>query len=736
MSKVKINNEKYQELQNQINDAEICVQKAVQIWCDNFDNLYYAFIKNGFLDSLYEDSKGNYYDTIKGKTFAIRAGGAAVSTGLGAVGGAIAAGAAAGSAVPGPGTLIGALIGLVIGVGIAVFQYFNDPEDVPFYDGSKRVFEELLIRCVKNEDDSIIKVCNIDAKLRSSLVSLIEILSKINEFNKLYADLKASAQELELKTSVADDGITLLNVNTEVTINGEKVELSTSEAMNAFFTYTSTVFSAEVEAQYMEETYGLGIDYTELVKNANGFMVDSIESGLYTHEFVDHILPEYTTSRSSAISTLSEDLGTTVSETESIVNRSGGAFGNVGLYAGLIGATFVGSAISGINLSDDLGKKDISDGGSSGTTAGGTNPSGGNYNTNPSRADNTDAEKYVEPIPDENEDEEEIDPDGIGGYDGVIEEENEQDQIEEDYVPTFEGITETPLRNNGEITKPTENFDEKALMEYESQGAKTINEKRIQLVAEANELFDMSDHSLLKQKLQGYGYTESEIESIMADRNATINAIVNGETKKELAQISNRLATEANVTNYQSKYSQPSSLSQLYSDDSKKMLAVASSDENVMNAYQKYQDAEGRYQKIADEASELIKNTETTKTDLDRIKANIEQISSSDKSKWTPEQVEQYNNAVNAYNNAVEQANSKLDELDVIKTEYEAAQAEYDATRDYVLSQMIEEQKKSEEENNENVSTPSGAEVQLEHGNANQDNSFSLDELNQMINGR
>ena len=62
-------------------------------------------------------------------------------------------------------------------------------------------------------------------------------------------------------------------------------------------------------------------------------------------------------------------------------------------------------------------------------------------------------------------------------------------------------------------------------MEYESQGVEAINAKRLQAIAEANELFDMPDHSLLREKLQGYGYTDAEIEVIMSDREATINAI-------------------------------------------------------------------------------------------------------------------------------------------------------------------------------------------------------------------
>ena len=57
---------------------------------------------------------------------------------------------------------------------------------------------------------------------------------------------------------------------TEIVVDGQKIKTTTTEAMNAFYTYQNTVMASRIEAQYLADTYGIEIDYTQLVKNANG----------------------------------------------------------------------------------------------------------------------------------------------------------------------------------------------------------------------------------------------------------------------------------------------------------------------------------------------------------------------------------------------------------------------------------------------------------------------------------
>ena len=67
MSKAKIDSVSYDELRNQVQYAVDCLAEADQLWGDMFEDLYYAFITNGYLNDLYEDAKSNYY-TLKNKT--------------------------------------------------------------------------------------------------------------------------------------------------------------------------------------------------------------------------------------------------------------------------------------------------------------------------------------------------------------------------------------------------------------------------------------------------------------------------------------------------------------------------------------------------------------------------------------------------------------------------------------------------------------------------------------------
>ena len=89
---------------------------------------------------------------------------------------------------------------------------------------------------------------------------------KINEFNHKYASLEDSMEKFDLTGTMTDDGV-LLSVDTEVTIDGKVVSTSVSEALNAFYTYASTVMSSRIEADYIASKYGIDIDYESLVKN-------------------------------------------------------------------------------------------------------------------------------------------------------------------------------------------------------------------------------------------------------------------------------------------------------------------------------------------------------------------------------------------------------------------------------------------------------------------------------------
>ena len=193
MSKAKIDSVSYDELRNQVQYAADCLAEADQLWGDMFEDLYYAFITNGYLNDLYEDAKSNYY-TLKKTVSAL---------------GNVATGALLGCYF-GP---IGGIIGAVIGAIIGIWEFCKT--DPVWITTSKEVFEQLLTDCVNGNNDCYIGITNIGTKILNVQVSLEEIRTLVNEFNYAYASLEDSMNEFGLSGTMSDDGV-LLSVDTEI----------------------------------------------------------------------------------------------------------------------------------------------------------------------------------------------------------------------------------------------------------------------------------------------------------------------------------------------------------------------------------------------------------------------------------------------------------------------------------------------------------------------------------------
>ena len=134
----------------------------------------------------------------------------------------------------------------------------------------------LIPSCVNGNNDCYIGITNIGTKLLNVQISLEEIRTLVNEFNYAYASLEDSMNEFGLKGQMTDDGV-LLSVDTQITVDGQLITTSVSEALNAFYTYQNTVMASRIEAQVLSEQYGIEIDYDALVKNANWQAVSDME---------------------------------------------------------------------------------------------------------------------------------------------------------------------------------------------------------------------------------------------------------------------------------------------------------------------------------------------------------------------------------------------------------------------------------------------------------------------------
>ena len=506
MSKAKIDSVEYDELRNQVQYAADCLAEVDQLWGDRFEDLYYAFITSGYLEDLYEDAKSNYY-LLKKSVSAL----SNVATGA-------SLGCAIGSVVPGVGNIAGAIIGAVIGLVFGIYNFCTT--DPTWITTSKQVFEQLLTDCVNGNNDCYIGITNIGTKLLNVQISLEEIRTLVNEFNYAYASLEDSMNEFGLKGQMTDDGV-LLSVDTQITVDGQLITTSVSEALNAFYTYQNTVMASRIEAQVLSEQYGIEIDYDALVKNANGFIVNTLNSGLYSHEFIDALLPNYTPDQSGATDAAAAGLGITTSDFQSALAKASSI---VGVGAGLIGAGFIGQIKS-------------ADGGGTEQTC----PKCGKPVSQCTCGGGTQQEKTCptcgKPLSQctcGGKDGCKCDPDcdcktggtTSGGGDTIIhnhyygtggstgggptetkpETETETNDIEIEEISK----TEIPTEVKSEITK---DYDDLARREYEALGEEEIAERRAEIMDDIDNAYESGNFKDIKKKLEEYGYSEPEINA-------------------------------------------------------------------------------------------------------------------------------------------------------------------------------------------------------------------------------
>ena len=279
MSKVKINVAEYESLQTGIEKTFNCIMDALDEWDQNFANLNYSFLTSGFLEKLYKDAKSNYRNLSWWEKH----------------------------------------ISTIFSDSVRKRAAASKETYV-----AKKNFTNLLTSCNEGRRDEYVQLGNAFTMIRNTRTALVEVLTKINEYNRIYGNLVETYNAQGLKTTLAADGYTILGVNTTAYVNGQQIELTVSEAMNAFYTYESSVMEGEMMARYLHREYGYSKQFVDIVLNANAFMASSISSGLYTHEFIDGLLPNY--------NPISKELGITQRSKETNIDEDiiQDAFSHVG----------------------------------------------------------------------------------------------------------------------------------------------------------------------------------------------------------------------------------------------------------------------------------------------------------------------------------------------------------------------------------------------------------------------
>ena len=510
MSKLKINEVEYGNIQSNVEKSYETIVDTVGIYDQEFANLYYSIVTSGFLEKLYEDAKSNYY----------------ILRSAGNIAGNMAMGALMGTSIGKHwiGTIVGAAAGLIYGL----IKELSDPSS-KWKDDAKKNFENLLDRCNNGDDDSYIRLYNMYTKVKNTRTSLVEILTKINEFNMAHANMSKAFEQQGLKTSVAQDGITLTGVNTSVNIGGQQVEMSLSEAMNAFYTYETTIMESELQAEYLNKTYGYEFDYTKLVENTNAFTSQAISSGLYTHEFIEAILPNKTVSSESATSQIASDTGISIENINDTINAVGGTGSVLGLQ--VLGKTSGQSSDTKKSKDNDKDKdkdKDKEKSKSTGKSSKNTSKNSSSKSSSKSSSGSKSSSKTSSKV--------------------IVEKTGDQKTA----VPSTNAeVAENTTSTASDVaTMNTDPEKQSEQMLEESNAAVSTNptmpgndntseddiDSKNYKLDIINELWDNGKKDEIKAVLIKIGYTEEEAKEILSDRAKLNNAILNGK-KNDIATL-------------------------------------------------------------------------------------------------------------------------------------------------------------------------------------------------------
>lgn len=227
-------------------------------------------------------------------------------------------------------------------------------------------------------------------------------------------------------------------------------------------------------------------------------------------------------------------------------------------------------------------------------------------------------------------------------------------------------------------------FDELALEQFEALGEEKINSLYNEVTNEVMTLFDDSDKSALIKKLSDYGYSQSDIDMIILDREMAINACITGERRALLTQYANGLAAQGGITDFDTAYDNELK----YGIDDSSDFVYAMGDKDVAKAYETYSTAREEYFKAVSDANTSIADAETAKTELETLKAELVKSSTDDMTKWTEEQLTKYNDAVKKYNEALKTSIDGVKATEELKLKYESTRADYLEEREEYIEEL------------------------------------------------
>ena len=559
------------------------------------------------------------------------------------------------------------------------------------------------------------------AKIPPAITAIDAAIKAYNEANSTveFADENGSLSTITVTNANAGD---VQQVTFQVSLpDGSTRDYTIGELLNAYYTYTGMTMSNLVQGQVLADA--LGIDYTDEMRRGMMASTNSIIDfaaggnlfGLATQRDLDDTASALGVTDYMSANHLLDALSDEDKEKygDLLGQMTGSEVSGMSLAAGVLGAYALTGYINSksgewtdIEVSNELPTEGTEeqnttpqeDGpGNYGTTYTG-GPTG--TTTNGGRNDNSsNKNKKSKTDKDDDDDEKSSSPKTEATTEKPTESPTDSNEptIPGEAKPT-EGTT-IPLETPEDASTLPESveqnvekdYDALARREYEAQGSEVISQHRAELTEEANRLFDSEDKTELINKLKEYGYSDEDIATIIQDRDLTVNAILSGDQRQQLTQIANRLAAEDKIENFDTKYDDAITTSQLQDGTTSRLLANMSEDKAVEEAYQATETARTDYATAAAEAATALAEVQTAKEALNKVQEGIGTGIKTNPSQWDKETLEKYNTEVKElYNKKVSEVGDKAsnwssEDFETVKNAKTKKEAElsYDKGKDY-----------------------------------------------------
>jgi hypothetical protein len=319
---------------------------------------------------------------------------------------------------------------------------------------------------------------------------------------------------------------------------------------------------------------------------------------------------------------------------------------------------------------DEDKKTDWTNGGTTGGTSGGYTGGTSGGSTGGSTGGETGGETGV------------VTPEDTGGT--TPETDNRFTDIVEEELPT------EPL----ELEVSNEEIDDMARDAfYEKYSVpEDLAARRQQDIELFEELYNSENRDALIQKFQEMGYDPAEAIGAANNKDIGLAAFLLGSQNQELTQIAQDFAKELGLgETFDTTFDDAPDYNDLFDGDAAVELTSPSTSEAIVDAKLNVQEAKDAYTESIENANKYIEDATKAKGELDTIKASIEKVSGTDTTKWTKEQIEQYNKAAESYNTAVTKANDEVEAAEKAKAAYTEAKTNLQKVEDEYYDKIREE---------------------------------------------